>query len=392
MAQQVNVLYTPAGEPLDDPPTKLSHRKTAPEPAIVTRPSHVRPVIDIARFDAFPQAARARELTKAVNTFASSGKNVFMHYVEPTLNRRRTELLKTGMTKKKYHKTAAQLWPSVEQEERSFWNGQAKELRLCLKEKSLSVENCLTFAGRAGDDPACSWHAEVAVSQYLGTPLPAPLDGDASTPHTIEQEATTSDVDSTRTKQKAAACVTAPQSPSFSHNDIETTTQRSSVDANVDAALDLQGLLDVLPERFEIDRNTLYGNFANVDFEEIHQAEGRTQTMYLRRVAQMLDYSGKELFHYYMVPRLCTSIYPQPDGSTVTSISAGIWKSLSGSRKGMWLDASNKLKKDLGDGDLLGLETLMLESLDTEVVRLRRLAKEDLEDHWGRKRVRWESK
>ena len=54
---------------------------------------------------------------------------------------------------------------------------------------------------------------------------------------------------------------------------------------------------------------------------------------------------------------------------------------LPGTKKKAWLCAGLKLKKQLGDGDISGLETLQLDSLDPEVLRLHELSQEALRCH-----------
>lgn len=52
-----------------------------------------------------------------------------------------------------------------------------------------------------------------------------------------------------------------------------------------------------------------------------------------------------------------------------------------GKDKEEWLRASASLKAELGDGNVFGLETLQLDSLDPEVLKLHSLAKAAIEHH-----------
>lgn len=44
-----------------------------------------RPVEDVAKYNAFPAAARQREVVKAATKFAGNARNIFVHYTEPIL-------------------------------------------------------------------------------------------------------------------------------------------------------------------------------------------------------------------------------------------------------------------------------------------------------------------
>lgn len=132
----------------------------------------VSPVTNVAVFEALPPAAKDRETKKAADTFASTGRNVFVHYVTPILSRRRELLISSGYTKKKYPKTAAQTWSTLPFAEAFFWNEAAKELRLCMKQNILSPKGCLVHAGRLSETEAYLWHAEIAVATYLNLPYP----------------------------------------------------------------------------------------------------------------------------------------------------------------------------------------------------------------------------
>ena len=65
----------------------------------------------------------------------------------------------------------------------------------------------------------------------------------------------------------------------------------------------------------------------------------------------------------------------------MTSQAADVWKLLPGAEKAKWCNASDSVKKRLGDGDLAGLCVLELDTLDEEVLRLHELAAEVLKAH-----------
>lgn len=108
----------------------------------------IPPVIDVGTLEALPPAAKHRETKKAADTFASTGRNIFVHYVSPILAKRREMLLASGTTKKKYPRTAAQLWSKLSSSDSFFWHQAAKELRLCMKQSILNPKGCLVHAGR----------------------------------------------------------------------------------------------------------------------------------------------------------------------------------------------------------------------------------------------------
>lgn len=74
-----------------------------------------------------------------------------------------------------------------------------------------------------------------------------------------------------------------------------------------------------------------------------------------------------------MVPLLRKQCHPSTTGETVTSRAADLWRFLPDTEKTKWLDASAKVIKELGDGDIRGLELLQLDSLDGDVLMLREL-------------------
>ena len=64
--------------------------------ASVTMPQmtyKIPPVADLTVLSALPPAAQLRETKKAADTFASTGRNIFVHYITPVLEKRRALLL-----------------------------------------------------------------------------------------------------------------------------------------------------------------------------------------------------------------------------------------------------------------------------------------------------------
>lgn len=116
------------------------------------------PVIDILRFDRFPPAARKRELKRAADAFASSPKPIFKHYVDPVLKQFRAVRLSSGKARKKYYKTAVQLWQDLENaqyNEYFFWHEVAKELRIAISTGDISHEDVLRYGGWSGRVKSC---------------------------------------------------------------------------------------------------------------------------------------------------------------------------------------------------------------------------------------------
>ncbi|KAK4546128.1 hypothetical protein LTR36_002265 [Oleoguttula mirabilis] len=368
----------------------------------------VRPLLSAREFghiNALPPAARANERAKRANTFASSGKTVFVHYVEPVLDCRRTELLSKGTHNKKYNKTAAQLWQGIRdqlQDEWSFWHQQAAELRVGLKQGQLSHEQCLKDAGRPKEARRCIWHAEIAVGHYLDIPPPPEPEQtrflyDGCAPGGTRADLIKkSDVMLSRREDALGACITASLE-GLDLTEVAMTTSEKVVVATYghdpgEPRDEDAGLLDTLPDRFDYTTNMLYSHFARYDFGAVRQAEGKHQTAMLRQLADLLDKSGKELFYYYTVPRLCKTCQPPNDGSTVTSLAGDVWRFLPGQMKGLWASVSAALKKCLGDGDGDGLAMLQLDSLEHEVLRLHGMAEEAIKSHAARESAGWAKK
>ncbi|KAK5681534.1 hypothetical protein LTS10_006066 [Elasticomyces elasticus] len=398
----------------------------------------IPPVLIVQRLDKFPPAARARELKKAADTFACSGRNVFVHYVAPTLETRRKKLLASSVTKKKYTKTAAQLWHSLEQDDRDeyfYWNEMVgRRIRESLRSTELSYEMCLEYAGMPEDRATCIWHAELAVSRYLGTPSLEPLaalsDGGSGPVNTTKTTDTSiadvikagdtgllisHEITFDTTKHQTLSIAVNEKSPPPTINftvpqrtdhtsldlldklpdpsDVITISELSIIGNDKPPSLASDGtspqqndestieVLDTLPERFECEPRMLYSHFARYDFDAVRRAEGKHQTAMLRQLADLFDKTGMRLFYYYMVPRLCMRYSPPRDGSTVTGKAADVWRFLKGPEKALWCSANQMVKTQLGDGGVLGLEMLQLSSLDPEVLKLHRMAVEALVGH-----------
>jgi len=382
-----------------DATTAKAEKDDSPVATTATLPWPASPVIDLRRFallDALPQTARARELRKEAYKFASSDKRVFVHYVDPLLVRRRTVVLAQSKTKKRYPKDAAALWQVLEQEhheEHCFWKQLSRELCIALGTGALSYDNCLKSAGRPGDATECIRRAEVVVCTYLEIAPPPVLEAGSyahtsnesciGTTQSIEINASACEDDTTiyitasLTDLKRAVTVVALQEEAQVATAATGTTGTAQSDINA-------VLLDALPDRFEYTQQMLYSNFAHYDLDEVRKAEGKQQTAMLRQLANLLDKSGKELFYYFAVPRLCKAYLPPRNGSTVTSEAADMWRFLSGQMKDIWTSASGMLKKQLGDGDVEGLELLQLCSLEPEVLGLHRMVEDAMKSHAAR--------
>ena len=318
------------------------------------------PLANLPLLDALPPAARERETKKAADTFASTGRNVFVHYATPILEERRKRLLASGLRRKKYPKTAAQLWHMIGHDEEFYWNEVARSLRLGMKLGILSPKGCLVHEGRAGERESYVYHAEVAVAGYLELPPPTEMEDGEEAFITFDSETKLVDV----TPKFERAGITAMVGDETSTPDL--------------AAENDTELLDTLRSRFEYDQKMLYSHFAHYDYAAIRNAEGKRQTAMLRQLADLFDKTGKILFYYYAVPRLCKRTYPSTAGETVTGEAAKAWRLLFGAEKEKWRTASAGVKKRLGDGDVGGLEVLELGSLDAEVLGLHELARSQI--------------
>lgn len=326
--------------------TKLSDTEIPLEAVNRYRPA---PVVDLKRFSKFPPAMRQREVGKAVAAFTSSGRGLFLHYTRPVLTIRRDAHLQSSITRKKYHKSVEQLWPTLPQEEAFFWHQKALELRNALKmkatalrdaidQKSISAEQCLLDAGFADEWYEYRRFAEIRAASYLQTELPE----------------------------------------EFEQLDIRGAEAYESGDATMIPTHKLpvkEDLLPVLPEPFHMEARMMYGNFAHAEFDTIRRLEGKQQAARLRQLADQLDHSGKELFYYYAFPHIWT-VRPLAINQTVASEVHGFWRAMDGKSSAVWQGWSQKVKKLLGDGNVDGLDMLSLDQLNEDVLELRRLTED----------------
>ena len=312
----------------------------------------ISPVTNLANIEALPPAARNREIKKAADTFASTGRNVFVHYVTSILEERCERLLASCITMKKYTKIAPQLWQNLDADEAFFWNEAARELRLCMKKNILSAKGCLIHAGRQSERSAYIWHAEIAVATYLNPSQPEETTG----ARISDEKASATPVlncnyGMIRTVGEPTIDFTLIQ------KDINAGHIQTATAGPEGQSPDQTELLDSLPERFEYEPRILYSHFARYDYDEIRKAEGKHQMAMLRQLADRFVKTGKILFYYYMVPRLCKQCHPPTTGETVASQAAELWRFLRAREKDEWLNASATLKKKLGDGNIEELET-----------------------------------
>ena len=342
-------------------------------------------VVDLSKLEALPPAAKNSEIQKAADTFASSGRNIFVHYVAPILDMRRKILLASGTTKKKHPKTAAQLYQTLDADQKFYWEQAAKELRLCMKKEILSPKACLVHGGRLSEREQYVRYAELAVATYLELLPRSNIHHDA-----IEQP-------STKENGPPRVLTTLPDEPL--HDELDTLDlckdatlkvlepEAANVDKTSKGLIDAENneLLDTLPDRFTYEQNTLYSHFARYDLNSVRNAEGKHQTAMLRQLADRFDKTGKVLFYYYVVPRICKQTHPPQLGETVNSMAAEVWRFLAGSEKDHWYEESAKLKRRLGDGDVAGVDTLQLDNLDPGVLKLHEMAESALRSHESRK-------
>ena len=265
-----------------------------------------------------------------------------------------------------------------------------------MKKQVLSPKGCFIHAGRVADRHTYIWNAEVAVVTYLGLVPPEPLvlasedevvkafetviRKNADCELSTEGDGKLSDVlDSMRTltlHEKKTEVDSQAENSTSSASD-----EKAQMTDSEHAETVYTELLDTLPDRFEYEQNMLYSHFARYDYDEVRKAEGKHRKAMLRQLANLFDKTGKILSYYYTVPWLCKQTYPPALGETVTGQAAERWRFLPGIKKKAWLCAGLKLKKQLGDGDISGLETLQLDSLDPEVLRLHELSQEALRCH-----------
>ena len=384
--RQSETAQSPIGLREDSSCTEKDKSNPDAAAAHLARVKQVRPVKELASLNAFPAAAREREILKAAHTFASTGRNVFVHYVEPILDERRRSLLADGTTRKKYYKSAAQVWQLQTTDQRAFWDEKARELRMCMKQGLLGSEDCLRNAGKRDEWQSYLWYAESAIAAYLDQPHLQPpskatIEGDSTDPksNTCKDDALGVPVTQNVIDLQALAIA------KLSATDVQSTACAGQI--VTEPASERHELLDTLPDCFECDKKTMYEPFALFDFDQIRAMEGKQQVAELRRIAEMMHKTGKDLFHHFMYPRLCRSLRPPVNGDTVASVSADIWRFLSGVARGEWLAASRDIKQQLGNGDVLALERIQLNGEDAEVFKLHALAETALESHMASRKI-----
>ena len=384
--RQSESTQSPAGSPGDHAFSEDAKLKPDSSATAFALDKKIRAVKELASLDAFPAAAREREIAKAAHTFASTGRNIFVHYVEPTLSARRRRLLASGTIKRTYHKSAAQLWQVQNTDQRAFWEEKARELRMCMKQGLLSAEDCIRDAGKRGEVQSYLWYAESTVATYLGLPQPESFSVvTVADRRLLVDDRTPTEIRGTDSEAELNISKQAMAIEKYATAAGQVATVIEGVPAHESHGTHV--LLDTLPDRFECDRKTMYEPFALFDFDQIRTMEGKQQVAELRRIADMMHKSGKDLFHHYMFPRLCKALKPPVNGDTVASVSADIWRFLSGVARGEWLVASRDIKQQLGNGDVLGLDRIRLDGADAEVFQLHSLAETALESHMASRKI-----
>lgn len=255
----------------------MTKSKAAPSPSpsapITFRP---KPLYDLKKYAKFSQAARHREVVKIVDKFSGNGVHLFVHYVSPILEVRRKALTASGTTRKKYHKSASQLWIILDDEQKFFCDHQAKLIRLGIANGTLGYEQCVEEdVGFRSEWRECVRFSERAVAGYLQIPMPEDL-----------EEVEKSESPDVGCKGEATQ-ETAPAP--------EVATARAELHA--ESVLNVNGqpepqeaaLLDTLREPFTAEPRMVHGNFAQLYPFDVRAAEGWQQVSLLRRLADLLD-------------------------------------------------------------------------------------------------------
>ncbi|PPJ59071.1 hypothetical protein CBER1_01751 [Cercospora berteroae] len=363
------------------------------------------PVLDISRYNAFPAAARQREIDRAVQKFSGNAQNMFVHHVEPVIQHRRSDLRAAGRSKRLYHKIAAQIWSFTSSEQSFFWTQKVTELRLALKQGTLKAEDCLRDAGYEDEWYEYRRFAEMAVADYMKQDVPEEfreqqeedddagavvggIEGDCEDKDAAEQfpeddnsgiEQVNADKDAAIHSTKVSTDATDDMSllpDALTQIGVKETTFASInfVESNPDDGI----LLDVLPDRFPYEPRMMYGNFAHANYKEIRALKGKQQAARLRQVADLFDAPGKILFYYYAYPHVWKRLRPPEVDQTVASVVHEQWRRMSLPQKGTWEMHGRRVKKLLGDGDIDGLDLLELDSVDPDVCDLHRVTEEIL--------------
>ncbi|KAM3414889.1 hypothetical protein BST61_g10032 [Cercospora zeina] len=367
-----------------------------------------QPVIDIPKYNAFPPAARKREIERAVRSFTGNAQNMFVHHVESVLRARRRERLAQKTTKKLYSKTAAQVWPHVSQEQAFFWRQKAVELRLALSHGILEADICLADAGWRDEWVEYRRFAEMAVANYLQQEVPEEfreerekkgqdrIVADDVVPECVKNSAigqttgcNTDEVERTEDETDAhiqsSAISTGAQddlrglSDTLSKLDLDKTILLGSNPVRfVESTSGTDTLLDVLPARFHYEPRMMYGNFAHADYNEIRSLQGKQQAARLRQLANLFDTRGKTLFYYYAYPHVYKRLRPPDVDQTVASVVHDKWRLMGVPMKTTWQTYGRRVTKLLGDGNVDGLDLLELDGTDPDVFELHRKTEEVL--------------
>ncbi|KAF2765174.1 hypothetical protein EJ03DRAFT_219012 [Teratosphaeria nubilosa] len=372
------VLHSAAAMTIDASPDKPTTPTVTPRFARL--PSRVTPVLNeqqLEHLQALASATRPRLLKAAADDFASSGESVFVHYAAPILQERRTALLKSGTTNINYFKTASQLWPNLPDEEQVFWNEViARQLRLSLMQKSLSYDECVKYAGKIEDVPTCLFYAEAAVCRYLGIEEPDPPKPDLAATADPVTYAMAVVIDAV--KPGAAREVLT----NFGFPGVAPPPQAEQEWEEEDEDWDS---LDPSQPRFECTRDMMYRPLTRFTLEDVRRAEGRLQFMMLRHLSGRFDNTGRELFLYYVVPRLCKQYTPPRHSNNVLGLAREIWADLIEREKETWWAANVMFRGELEKGDEHGLVFMELGSLDGKVISLHDMAETALKLHEKKK-------
>ncbi|KAF2169052.1 hypothetical protein M409DRAFT_21061 [Zasmidium cellare ATCC 36951] len=336
-----------------------------------------RPLLDLKTLNRFPGAARQRELIKLVDKVSGNGVHLFIHYTSPILEARRKTLLASGTTKKKYPKSTSQLWTTLDDEQRGFWDHQVKLIRLGIANRTLGHEHCVEDAGFRSEWKECLRFSENSVATYLQLPLPTYLQ---ETEDSARLAVLDAGVDATKPKDEPPIY----EIKKLDTIDIECGSNESRLEKST-APLDL---LDTIREPFTAEPRIIYGNFAQLyPYDSIRRAEGKHQTALLRQLADLLDPTGKEFFYYYATPHLWKSIRPTDLDETIASVAHRLWMLMPGTMKKQWATESARAKKLLGDGNVDGLNRLRLERDCEEVWKLHEMAEEAMKVELSKRSV-----
>lgn len=141
---------------------------TSSDKTTIVLPSQAAPPTPFARTDSpwstavldatkLPPASKQREIIKLANNKLSNGYALFTHYIHATLELRREALLSSGATKKKFYKTVGKLYEDLPDSQKVFWNGEAARLRVLIKEKAITHEECVRNVGTPDQWSVIQW-------------------------------------------------------------------------------------------------------------------------------------------------------------------------------------------------------------------------------------------